>query len=326
LAHEINVQMVNTREQLFEHFNEDVLQHIKIKTETEASLDKYEQMLLALTQTALANNFETVKGGFIVKSLPPTAPVAIPLGVYGLPRRDGDCHLYRLKHPLAQWAIENAKSMSLDQAHLVFDTHAKETKVSVVEQLKGQSGQLQVCRVTVESMKRAEDHLAVIGFDSNGEVVDSEVLEKLLCYPIKQSNAVTFVVDPKLEKELSCVKQVMLGEINQRNLKYFEAEVEKLDAWADDLKVVLEQDIKETDREIREVRRTSKVAPDLNEKLHWQKRQKELEKLRNKKRRELFDRQDEVDERRELLITELEEKMNQSVEEQILFNVTWEVV
>ena len=39
--------MLNTREQLFEHFDEDVLQHIKIQTV--ASLDRYEQMLLALT-------------------------------------------------------------------------------------------------------------------------------------------------------------------------------------------------------------------------------------------------------------------------------------
>ena len=90
--------------------------------------------------------------------------------------------------------------------------------------------------------------------------------------------------------------------------------------------MVLEQDIKETDREIREVRRTAKIAPDLHEKLHWQKKQKELEKMRNKKRRELFDRQDEVDERRESLIVELENKMNQTVEEQVLFSISWEVV
>lgn len=38
LAHEINAQMVNTREQLFEHFDEDVLQ--KIKIDSTASLDR----------------------------------------------------------------------------------------------------------------------------------------------------------------------------------------------------------------------------------------------------------------------------------------------
>ena len=324
LAHEINAQMVNTREQLFEHFDEDVLQRLKI--DTEASLDKYEQMLLALTQTVLSSHLEVIDGGFVVKSLPAGAPSNIPTGEYELPRRNGDSHLYRLKHPLAQWAIDTAKAKSLGQAHLLFDTKARATKVSVVEQLKGQTGQLQVCKITVESMERAEDHLAVVGINSKAEVVHSEVLEKLFAYPVRNESLNTFTLSPTINKELSRAKQKLLGDISQRNLKYFEAEVEKLDSWADDLKVVLEQEIKETDREIREVRRTAKLAPDLHEKLHWQKKQKELEKLRNKKRRELFDRQDDVDERREGLITELENKMNQTVEEQVLFSITWEVV
>lgn len=324
LAHEINAQMVNTREQLFENFDEDVLQRLKI--DTEASLDKYEQMLLALTQTELSQHLEIIDGGFVISSLPDSAPSNIPKGEYELPRRDGDCHLYRLKHPLAQWAIDNAKNKSLEQAHIVFDTKTRETKVSVVEELKGQTGQLQVCKITVESMERAEDHLAVVGVDSNLNVVHSEVLEKLLTHQIVSETQASFLVEPIIDKELSKTKQELLGDISQRNLRYFEDEVEKLDAWADDLKVVLEQSIKETDREIREVRRTAKLAPDLHEKLHWQKKQKELEKLRNKKRRELFDRQDEVDDRREQLITELENKMNQTVEEQVLFSITWEVV
>ncbi len=40
--------------------------------------------------------------------------------------------------------------------------------------------------------------------------------------------------------------------ISERNGKYFEAEAEKLDSWADDLKVALEREIKEMDRQIRE--------------------------------------------------------------------------
>ena len=46
-------------------------------------------------------------------------------------------------------------------------------------------------------------------------------------------------------------KIILLREINQRNLGYFEQEVQKLDVWADDLKLGLEQEIKEIDRESR---------------------------------------------------------------------------
>ena len=147
-----------------------------------------------------------------------------------------------------------------------------------------------------------------------------------MAYPAENTTQRPIDINTSLQGQLERSKTTIMEEISQRNLQYFGDEVEKLDTWADDLKVVLEQEIKEHDREIQEVRRTAKVAPDLHEKLHWQKRQKELEKQRNKKRRELFDRQDEVDDRREMLITELEEKMNQTIEEQHLFTISWEVI
>ncbi|MGE4502109.1 MAG: SNF2-related protein [Thiomicrospira sp.] len=324
LAHEINVQMVTTREQLFENFDEDVLQRIKI--DTEASLDKYETMLLNLTQSQLAEFILPIEGGFVLNSLPKDAPANIPLGEYELPRRDGEQHIYRLGHPLAQWLIEHAKNIELQPAHLLFDTRLKDTKVSVIEQLKGQQGQLQVVRFSVESMQRTEDHLILCGLDEQQNFMNAEVLEKLLNFPVAQTQPAAFEPNSKLQTQLVEQKAKILQEISQRNLAYFELESEKLDNWADDLKANLEQEIKEIDRDIKEVRRTAKTAGDLNEKLHWQKRQKELEKQRNKKRRELFDRQDDVDEKRESLIEQLERKLQQTTQEQDLFMVTWQVI
>ena len=118
----------------------------------------------------------------------------------------------------------------------------------------------------------------------------------------------------------------MLRQINQRNLGHFEQEVQKLDAWADDLKLGLEQEIKEIDREIKEVRRTAATAPTLDEKLSWQKKQRELEGKRSKLRHELFDRQDEVEAQRNGLIEQLEQQLGQRVEERALFTIEWELV
>lgn len=326
LAHEINAQMVNTREQLFEHFDEDVLQ--KIKIDSTASLDRYERLLLNLTKGELQEHISDIEGGFILNSLPPNAPQNIPLGEYELPRRDGEQHIYRLSHPLAQWLINQAKGRELSPSKLLFDYSATNTQVAVIKELQGQSGQLQAYRVTVTSLERAEDHIVLCGQTDKGETLHQEVLEKLLGFPVSQINNLEGVkahLDP-LSEELNRRKTEILLDVNQRNLKYFEAEVDKLDGWADDLKVGLEQEIKELDKEIREVRRTAKAAPDLEDKLNWQKKQRELEKLRSRKRRELFDKQDEVDARREELISELEEKLEQEVEESPLFTIGWRVV
>ena len=46
----------------------------------------------------------------------------------------------------------------------------------------------------------------------------------------------------------------LLTIINQRNMGYFDQEVQKLEEWADDLKLGLEQQIKDIDQEIKEAR------------------------------------------------------------------------
>jgi chromosome segregation ATPase len=131
--------------------------------------------------------------------------------------------------------------------------------------------------------------------------------------------------DAALSSDVEARKTGLLREINQRNLGYFEQEVQKLDAWTDDLKLGLEQEIKEIDREIKEIRRTAATAPTLEEKLSWQKKQRELEARRGKLRRELFTRQDEIEAQRNELIGQLEAQLEQRVEKRTLFTIEWEL-
>lgn len=64
--------------------------------------------------------------------------------------------------------------------------------------------------------------------------------------------------------------------ISERNARFFEAEADKLDGWADDLKVGLEREIKELDRQSKEARRAATTALTLEEKLAGQKQIKAL--------------------------------------------------
>ena len=67
------------------------------------------------------------------------------------------------------------------------------------------------------------------------------------------------------------------------------------------------------------------TAPTLEEKLSWQKKQRELEGKRSKLRRDLFSRQDEVEAQRNGLIGQLELQLQQQVEEHMLFTIEWEL-
>ena len=111
--------------------------------------------------------------------------------------------------------------------------------------------------------------------------------------------------------------------ISERNAHFFEAEADKLDGWADDLKVGLEREIKEFDRQIKEARRAATTALTLEEKLAGQKKIRAIEAQRNQKRRSLFDAQDQVDKQRDELITQIEGKLNQQARAEQLFSLRW---
>jgi adenine-specific DNA-methyltransferase len=127
------------------------------------------------------------------------------------------------------------------------------------------------------------------------------------------------VLDAIMEQRQAAIQR----SISERNARFFEAEAEKLDGWADDLKLGLEREIKELDRQIKEARRAATTALTLEEKLTGQKKIKALESQRNERRRSLFDAQDEVETRRDQLIAEIEGKLAQSASQTELFSVRW---
>ncbi|MCK9608676.1 MAG: SNF2-related protein [Methylomonas sp.] len=327
LSNEINEAMVKTRQLLLENFDEEVQEKLRVRAEDSfATRNRYEKMLLDISRAELSDCAEFDDGGFKLFRLPDPQLSQVELGRYELPRRSGDAHLYRVGHPLAEWVTTLAKSRELPYAHLSFDYDAYGTQVSTLKAYRGQRGFLVVKLVAVEALGSLEQHLIVAASTADGGLLIEDDPEKLLRFPAAVAPNTSEIQDhlpAVLSEDLENRKQALLREINQRNLGYFQQEVEKLDAWADDLKLGLEQEIKEIDREVKEIRRTAATSPTLEEKLQWQKRQRELETKRNKLRRELFDRQDEIESQRNDLIEQLEQQLQQHIQENLLFFIEW---
>jgi superfamily II DNA/RNA helicase len=336
LSAEINEAMVKTRQILLENFDEEVQEKLRIRAEdSRAARGKYERMLMDLTRTELGDCAAFDEDGFNLHRTPASATNSglgeVEPGRYELPRRSGDAHLYRINHPLAQWAVHQAKSRQLPAAKLVFDYDAYGIRVSTLEPYRGKGGWLTCKLMSVEALGNQEQHLLVAAITHDGKALAEVDPEKLMRLPATTQEPSLFNVadaplPPALHADVEARKTALLRDINQRNLGFFEQEVQKLDAWADDLKLGLEQQIKEIDREIKEVRRTAATSPTLEEKLSWQKKQRELEGKRTKLRRELFNRQDEIEAQRNDLISQLEVQLQQQVTEQLLFTVEWELV
>lgn len=333
LSSEINEAMVKTRQILLENFDEEVQDKLRVRAEDSRSArNRFERMLMDLTRAELDGCADFDDDGFNLRCAPDgieaSGLAGIELGRYELPRRSGEAHLYRIHHPLAQWVLQQAKSRKLDGAKLVFDYAGYGTKVSTLEPYRGKAGWLTCRLLIVEALGNREEHLLVAAATHDGVALAEDDPEKLLRLPATTRAAGLFHNEgnASLSVDVENRRSKLLREINQRNLGYFEQEVQKLDAWADDLKLGLEQEIKEIDREIKEVRRTAATSPTLEEKLSWQKKQRELESKRSKLRRELFDRQDEIEAQRNDLISQLEAQLQQQVEARTLFTIEWELV
>jgi adenine-specific DNA-methyltransferase len=329
LSLEINESMTRTRQQLLDNFDDEVREKLKVRDEaSKAYLNHYERLLMQLTQYELNGHAEFLDDfSFHLEKQPfPEQAATIPVGLYELPRRSGEAHLYRLNHPLAETLIEQAKMRNLPPAEIHFDYQQYDGKVTLLEEFIGKSGWLTLSLFSVESLDQAEDHLIFAAETDDGQIFDEEIAARLMTLPGNVVNPVQPVLENlSLETQTQKRQLEIQRAISERNARFFEAEADKLDGWADDLKVGLEREIKEIDRQIKEARRVAVTALTLEEKLSGQKLIKSLEAHRNLKRRSLFDAQDQVDKQREELISVIEGKMNQSTRSEQLFLIRWAI-
>jgi hypothetical protein len=127
----------------------------------------------------------------------------------------------------------------------------------------------------------------------------------------------------QLSEHLEPRKATIQKTVKDRNVKFFEAE--KLDNWSEDLKIALEREIKDMDKQIREIKRST-IALNLEEKLAGQKQIRTLERSRTTKRKALFEAQDEIDRKRDVFIQEIEGKLSQSINCTELFAIKWKLL
>lgn len=325
LSAEIEGSMQSTRQKLLENFDEEVNQRLKTsKAESEEALGRFGRLLMDLTRAELDGAARFDGRGFELLHNP--TPLEVPLGRYELPRHSPEAHFYRLSDTLAQHLIRQAKERPLGVCELEFDYAAYGSKVSVLEGLRGGSGWLRLSRFSVSALQQTEDYLLAVGVRDGGDILVESTPRDLFKLPGRVVGEVAQPAPEVLEALTQARRAAIEGDIGRRNADFFEREAVRLDAWADDMKVGLEREIKDLDRQIKEARRAASLAPSLQEKLEGQKQIKALEAARSAKRRSLFEAQDEIDRMRGDLIGELEGQLQQTQSLETVFTIRWKVV
>lgn len=325
----INEKMRQTQQQLLAHFDEDIHGLLKLQLDqARQRLSKISRWFWLLTQHQLRQQaeFDMTEHRFHLRH----SPLAkAPTGQYKLVRSeqkggtqaDEQSHIYRLSHPLGEWVVEQGLQQATPLASLAFDYANHDSKVSVVEQLQGQSGWLSLCKLTIDSFQ-AEEHLVFAAFTDDGQSIEDETCRKL--FTVGASGETVFATVPL---ELPAMQQrridAQLSKSMESNQHYFRAERDKLERWADDKIIASEEALEDTKAKIKTLKRESRQADSLEQQQELQKQLRDLEKQQRRQRQAIFDVEDEIIARRDALINALEKRLKQQIHTQELFTIRW---
>lgn len=333
----IRTRMDDTRKLLLEHFDEDVHQRLRLRLEdARAQLDRFSRHFWSLTRYMLDGRarFDEAALAFDLER-PPREQ--IPRGRYHLISKSGpraaetdgaerNAFLYRLSHPLGEYVVDDARRLPAPAARVVFNVTNHPARVHVVEALKGQSGYLTLTRLVIDSFER-EEHLLFSGFDESGRALDQETIEKLFGLAGRMDGAIDIpaAVEERLAAESDRHVKATVSRSLEENSKHFNDARDKLEKWADDMVLSAEKALKETKEQIKALRRQARQAATLEEQHEVQQKMQKLEKQQRRQRQEIFQVEDEIMQKRDALIEQLERRLAQRTEAERLFTIQWAV-
>lgn len=327
---EIQETIKKTRSSLLENFDEEVHDKLKgCKTQTEFNLSKYQDWILNLVKSELNETIiiDKDKSRFYYNG------EEFKKGYYDFNWKRAEetgSHYLRSNGTLVNKLITNALENNIDVGYIdVNYTKYKKNngKITVFDNLKNKSGWLIVDKMTVDAFE-TEEILIFTGVNDDGQILDEELAQKLLYIEAIETSSVKFDAIPKniIELKKNELVQKHKARIESKNMKFFDDETDKLELWAEDLKHNLEQEIKDIDDEIKTLKRDGRVCSSLEDKLSLQRKVKELERKRNKKRRDLFEEQDIIDEKRDELIYNMERQLKRKEKIENVIVVKWNLI
>ena len=234
---------------------------------------------------------------------------------------------FRVGSPLAQTIIGDFLNADTPCQEVVFDYSRSEGKTALLEELVGKSGWMRVEKVSIDSFEQ-EDHLLLACYTDDGVGIYPDIVERMLMLPAVSTEAITpsAFIQEKIAECIVLLKSTIAEQSALRNEEFFDEEMDKLDTWASDMKLALEREIKDLDAEIKLRKANAKKISSLAEKVTEHRIIKELENRRAEKRQNLYEAQDEVDARKETLLTKVERMLEQKIEQTELFTIRWRVI
>jgi hypothetical protein len=321
----ITVTLEDTRRKLLENFDAEVHDRLKINmTQSKEYIDRYAKMLWAVTKHELRKHakFDEDYLTFMLKS--PLDGVETAPGSYYMSQRGIDGHRFRLGHPLARHILSTAASRKLNGASMVFDYTAWPQTAVAIEALVGKKGTLVAHKLCVRGSDD-QDHIILAAMADDGARLDPKTAMRLFELPSRKKDEIEPVPSEAVKQTVETERKAILDEMAARQSTWFDQEMEKLDSWAEDKRAGLKADLKELDEQIKVLKKEIRQTGNLPDKLALQRQTRTLEAKRDEAWRAYDAAAKEIELQKDGLLDQVEERLGQSVSDEELFAIRFEI-
>lgn len=324
----IENSMQQTRNSLFENFDEEVIEKLRLRETTENQrLNQYNRMLWWLTCSVLGNRIDVSDNEKCEFKLLDSPLSGIPTGKYRLSKEDSNSYNYRISHPLAKWVIDKALHTVTGMAEIEFDYDRNPTIISIIEQNRGNSGYLSFRVVRYSSLKELEEHILLVATDSFGNEMEETFAKRLLTVPARVISTVenSFKQKELLDELMNTRMAVLQEELEVRNSDIVNSEVVKIENWVEDNRKSLQQKLADLDKAIEEKNTEFIHERNIRKKLAIQKEKDALNEKRDLAWREYDEKREKLKSDKNVLISQLYELADGKMETVDEFMIKWKI-
>lgn len=323
MADQINEKMLAARRSILENFDEDVAKKLaQCKGDAVATLDRFSQWMYY---------FFLIHGAERVEPLEEMRFAC---------RFNGDVHYYNLSWKKAEeegdqflrredsffrsW-LNESKTAPLANVHIRFNASGSARHFSFLQKHIGMRGTLAVDKLRFTGVDK-EEQLILTVITEDGTVLDDANIDRMM---MLHGEIVGDALPATQELFDQRNKLIEAGRtaIENANREYYLAECAKLDAYSDDLKEGLQQELKALKNLIREKKKAFNESSHLPlmEIVALKDEINGLEKKRKLMQREIYEKEDEIDTANERLQAEVRARLDGKFEEEHVMTISFEI-
>lgn len=316
---QIDTKVKAVQSKLFDNFEASVIEKLKITlSETKVFIEKFEKWLWELTRFYMRNKAQFLYDDFTF--------ILNNGEKYTLNKAREDAKRFLLNGSIAQKIIQQGKKEDTPFAHLVVDLSSNKANYSDIEKLKSKKGLLKITNLEVSSEIESHSVLLFAGETQAKEPLTDEICRYILSLPSRVEK-VKLTQDESLAELHLAVKNERLKHLEDTDAFLMQREFKKFHNWADDRITFLESELKEAKKAEKELdKQAMQEGLSSSEALKMQEELAKAKKKVSKLKREMFDREEEIEAERDQMIEDAKQKLNRTITEEEVFTISFELI